>query len=94
MPTQIPAIGRCAVARSRRASSSPWRASPAAALSTWPTPAISASGASRTSSASVVTTGSTPARASAGERAEIPGAVVRDRDPHRALARDDGEIGV
>ena len=25
MPTQIPAIGRCAVARSRRASSSPWR---------------------------------------------------------------------
>ena len=67
MPTQIPATGRPAWTRARSASSRPLRASPAAALSTCPTPAISASGAARTVTASVVTYGSTPARARADE---------------------------
>ena len=40
---------------------------PAAALSTWPTPAISASRASRAVAGSVVTTGSAPARTRAAD---------------------------
>ena len=65
MPTQIPSTGRPAATRSRIASSRPCSASPRAALSTWPTPAITASGASRTSAGSTVTVGSAPARAKA-----------------------------
>ena len=65
MPTQIPSTGRPAATRSRIASSRPFAASPRAALSTCPTPAITASGASRTAAASVEIDGSAPARAKA-----------------------------
>ena len=60
MPTQMPSTGRPAPTRSRIASSRPVAASPRAALSTWPTPAMTASGASRTAAASVVIDASAP----------------------------------
>ena len=63
MPTQIPSVGRSAAARSSSASASGAR--PRAALSRWPTPAITASGASRTASGSVEISGDAPARSSA-----------------------------
>ena len=65
MPTQMPSTGRPAATRSRIASSRPFAASPRAALSTCPTPAITASGASRTVSGSIVIAVSAPARAKA-----------------------------
>ncbi len=65
MPTQIPSTGLPAATRSRIASSRPFALSPRAALSTWPTPAITASGAALTAVASVEIEASAPARANA-----------------------------
>ena len=65
MPTQIPSSGRPAAARSRNASAS--GSSPRAALSTWPTPAMTTSGASRTDAGSVEISVAAPARSSAAQ---------------------------
>ncbi len=65
MPTQMPSTGRPAATRSRTASSRPLATRPRAALSTCPTPAITASGASRTAAGSVLIVGVAPARRSA-----------------------------
>ena len=67
MPTQMPSSGRPAATRSRSASARPRSSSPRAALSVWPTPATTASGASRTTAGSVVTSGSAPARSNAAQ---------------------------
>ena len=82
MPTQMPSTGLPAATRSRIASSRPFSASPRAALSTWPTPAMTASGASRTAARRCDRRlGSGPGQGR-GDGAEVAGSVVGEHDFH------------